>query len=126
MMNDKELEIFNILGKITKLNSDIYSSLLKDYNEKLVNQVIEKMIDMSEDNYSKFDYYISNVQWVDEVVTKTLFEAYSIDLKSLRVFSSDESKKFAIELNEIVVNCDITIRYAYQVIKDFVEGKKKK
>ena len=29
-------------------------------------------------------------------------------------------------LNEIVVNCDITIRYAYQVIKDFVEGKKKK
>ena len=29
-------------------------------------------------------------------------------------------------LNGIVVNCDITIRYAYQVIKDFVEGKKKK
>ena len=29
-------------------------------------------------------------------------------------------------LNEIVINCDITIRYAYQVIKDFVEGKKKK
>ena len=101
-MDEMELEIYGILNKIDKLDSKNYNFLIKNYSEDLVNKIIEKMIDMDTDNIFKYEYYISKVNWVDNVVAKSLYDAYSIDLGSLQFLSKEKSKELAIEVNDIV------------------------
>jgi 23S rRNA-/tRNA-specific pseudouridylate synthase len=84
-----ELDIYNILSKIDKLDANIYSDLLNVYKEEVVNQVIEKMIDMDDNNIFKFEYYIAKVQG-------KLKCDDSIELN----IKKDEKNKIAIVSNE--------------------------
>lgn len=102
-MNEMELKIYNILKNIDVLDADIYSNLLNTYDEELVNRVIEEMIDIDINNLSKFDYYVSRITYVDDVMAKSLYDAYSIDLNSIPVLTREENIKLATEIYEIIV-----------------------
>lgn len=103
LMDEIELEIYNVLNKLEKLDASNYSSLVNLYGEELVNQVIEKMIDINIDCLSKFDYYISKISYVDDAMAKDLYEAYAIDLNMVNELSREENVMLATEIYNIVV-----------------------
>ena len=86
-MSQLELEIYKFLEEINVLDAKVYSKLLKKYDEEMVNSIIEKMMDMDISYVSKFDYYITKVAYYDNVVAKSLYDAYLIDLNLVPVFS---------------------------------------
>jgi len=101
-MSQLELEIYKFLDEIDVLDAKIYSKLLKKYDEEMVNNIIEKMMDMDISYVSKFDYYISKVAYYDNVIAKSLLDAYLIDLNLVPVFSKEENGKLTNEIYLIV------------------------
>lgn len=95
-------EIYNILKNIKVLDDVTYSSLLSTYGEKNVNEVIEYMIDENDTNVSKFEYYISKITFVDEVLSTNMFDAYIGDFSAIPCFSKEENQKYIKEIHEII------------------------
>ena len=98
-----ELSLIKTLSKIDKLTADIYSNLLNTYGEKLVNFVIEKMIDNEVDVSDKYAYYIDKILSYDnKVVAKNLFDAYMFDVNSISTFTTEENINNIIEIHKII------------------------
>lgn len=117
-MDGMELDIYNFLNKIDKLDANNYSDLLKNYNENVVNNVIENMIEMDVKFISKFYYYISKVAYYDNIVTKTLYDAYSLDLNLIPVLTKEENFKLAKEINEIINEIKVVLKSVNYVYND--------
>jgi len=101
-MEQIELEVFNILDEIDVLDADIYSNLLEKYDEKMVNSIIEKMIDDNIFYVSKFEYYITRIASYDDAIVKNLYDAYSIDLNNISFLSKEENIELSKEINSIL------------------------
>lgn len=115
-MEQIELEVFNILDEIDVLDADIYSNLLEKYDEKMVNSIIEKMIDDNIFYVSKFEYYINKIASYDEAIAKNLYDAYSIDLNNVIFLSKEENNKLSIEINSILKEIrDILVMNGYDI-----------
>lgn len=102
-MEENYIDLYNYLNNINKLDANVYSKLLTVYDEKVVNKVIEQLIDENSNNLSKFDYYISKViRYEDDVVSTSIFESYGMDLSEFPTFSKEENDSLTNEIFMIV------------------------
>lgn len=106
-----QFEIYNYLLKIDKLNSNIYLMLINKYGEKIVNFVIEKMIDMKV-NINKFDYYIERIiSNDDDFVNDDLFTVYLNDMNKIDMLSTSENNALAKDIYELICKIDELIGF---------------
>lgn len=102
-MSNKELEVYNIISNIRTLNAQNYSELLSNYEESLVNFVIEKMIDEVDRGTQKFDYYIDRIlSYEDNSGIKDVYDAYMDAASSFPTLTPKESVELASSIHEIV------------------------
>jgi len=102
-----EIDLYKMLSEINMLTADIYSKLLNVYGEKLVNYVIEKMIDNDSELSDKFAYYIDRILSYDNnVVVKNLFDAYMLDVSTIPSLTAEENIVKVREIHKIVHEID--------------------
>lgn len=114
-----KIEIYNYLNKIDKLDPYNYSNLIRKYDEKLVNEVIEEMIENNGDNLSKFEYYIKKIIVCDDSKVNAAFDAYLNELGDIKPFNNDDNMKYLIELNKITNDIN-NILSKYMIIDDSI------
>lgn len=114
-----KIEIYNYLNKIDKLDSYNYSNLIRKYDEKLVNEVIEEMIENNGDNLSKFEYYIKKIIVCDDSKVNAAFDAYLNELGDIKPFNNDDNMKYLIELNKITNDIN-NILSKYMIIDESI------
>ena len=85
--------------------------LINKYGEKIVNFVIEKMIDMKV-NINKFDYYIERIiSNDDDFVNDDLFTVYLNDMNKIDMLSTSENNALAKDIYELICKIDELIGF---------------
>lgn len=97
-MREKVLEY---LEQIDVLDSYSYSYLINNYGEKLVNNLINMLINKDTSNLDKFDYYVKHVCTYDDVVSRD-FDAYLKDISMYPVYSNVDNKKLMKDIYIII------------------------
>lgn len=93
-----EERIKEYLVGLSQLDNNSYSYLISNYEEKLVNKVLDELINEDSSNIIKFDYYIKNICNYDEDVVFNGIVAYLKDISSYKIFNNDDNLKLLKEI----------------------------
>lgn len=101
---EKEFKcVYDYLSNISRLQRDEYKKLVSVYGKKLVDSVIEYIIDKDENTIHKFDYYVEMLaNNVDNVVGKSVLQFYIDDVKRIPRLMVEENEIYAKEAYKIV------------------------
>ena len=102
-MNKKFSEVLYYLSSIDKLSKKDYDRLISIYGIELVHECIDYMIDQSEDNIVKFDYYIDKLtNEFDNFSYRSTLDIYMQDISRIPMLSREENKVYSCEAYNIV------------------------
>lgn len=111
------MNIYNYLNDIDKLDAYSYSDLIKNYGEKLVNEVIEEMIEDNSENLAKFEYYVKKIIACNDFKVNAALDAYFNELGNIKTFNNDDNIRYLIEINKILDDIN-DILTKYMIIDD--------
>lgn len=95
-------EIYSYLKELKELNAYSYSYLIKKYDEKLVNEIIESLIEENNDNLIKYDYYVKKVIACDDLKVNNAFDAYISEMGKLKTYTNEDNDRDIKEITNIM------------------------